>query len=580
MSIINKNLQEYRGDTVIYNFQIDPSYLTTATVFLTVKRNPDDSSPLVSVEFQSTDTGADWSTGKVYREVTGHNVGVEPGLYVWDIRTFQGTTVKTHYRGEYYLVGNITELGQLETFDELDLLSKLQSTTAPSGSSIIGVLASFWTSIITPASENLENVLQFLYNNFDEFMKKYTRTATGKVIVSGADNQTVTESTATITGNNISIPTGGQYQINGTQIDTDDIPEGSNLYYTNARFDTQLATKDTDDLSEGATNKYYLDSRVLTYLNSILTSKGDIFAKGSTNVERVAVGANNTVLTADSGQSAGVKWASLSSLTDPSLGYLSVRGEINSATTLRFFAGGVFEINGTIEQFTANNDISQVGTPAAGWYYVLIDSAGSLSLEAIPGGHITANTIVYMPNPDSTYSVTKNGHYSTVTTTDRIIGNAFWDGSAWTELSVLKTGYFERNELYYNTDSASNTGGTSYFQHATSSYGRIRGNGITGNTSGDITFTTQKTGSLSLNFEAYISQSTSGGGNDIRVYYNGSVIRPSLTEADTATSTTTLRTVVHLEFYVEKGKEIKWFLNINGTLSNSFISHIRARLVT
>jgi hypothetical protein len=50
-------------------------------------------------------------------------------------------------------------------------------------------------------------------------------------------------------------------------LDTDDISEGtSNLYYTNARFDTQLATKDTDDLSEGATNLYYTNARFDTQL--------------------------------------------------------------------------------------------------------------------------------------------------------------------------------------------------------------------------------------------------------------------------------------------------------------------------
>ena len=39
-------------------------------------------------------------------------------------------------------------------------------------------------------------------------------------------------------------------------LNTSQIGEGVNLYYTNARFDTRLATKDTDDLSEGTTNLY------------------------------------------------------------------------------------------------------------------------------------------------------------------------------------------------------------------------------------------------------------------------------------------------------------------------------------
>ena len=41
-------------------------------------------------------------------------------------------------------------------------------------------------------------------------------------------------------------------------LDTDDIGEGStNLYYTDGRFDTRLATKTTDDLAEGTTNVYH-----------------------------------------------------------------------------------------------------------------------------------------------------------------------------------------------------------------------------------------------------------------------------------------------------------------------------------
>ncbi|MCP4869410.1 MAG: hypothetical protein GY898_11910, partial [Proteobacteria bacterium] len=48
--------------------------------------------------------------------------------------------------------------------------------------------------------------------------------------------------------------------------DTDDLTEGStSLYYTTPRantdFDTRLATKDTDDLTEGSLSLYYTDAR-------------------------------------------------------------------------------------------------------------------------------------------------------------------------------------------------------------------------------------------------------------------------------------------------------------------------------
>lgn len=41
---------------------------------------------------------------------------------------------------------------------------------------------------------------------------------------------------------------------------TSDLTEGTNLYYTDARFDSRLATKTTDNLTEG-TNLYYTDAR-------------------------------------------------------------------------------------------------------------------------------------------------------------------------------------------------------------------------------------------------------------------------------------------------------------------------------
>ena len=51
--------------------------------------------------------------------------------------------------------------------------------------------------------------------------------------------------------------------------DTDDISEGAtNLYYTDARFDTRLATKSTTDLSEG-TNLYYTDARADARVNPV-----------------------------------------------------------------------------------------------------------------------------------------------------------------------------------------------------------------------------------------------------------------------------------------------------------------------
>jgi hypothetical protein len=62
--------------------------------------------------------------------------------------------------------------------------------------------------------------------------------------------------------------------------DTDDLTEGSNLYYTQARFDSALAAKSTSDLSEG-TNLYYTDARFDTRLASKDT---DDVSEGTSNL--------------------------------------------------------------------------------------------------------------------------------------------------------------------------------------------------------------------------------------------------------------------------------------------------------
>jgi len=64
---------------------------------------------------------------------------------------------------------------------------------------------------------------------------------------------------------------------------TTDLAEGTNLYYTTTRantdFDTRLATKDTDALAEGSTNLYYTTARANTDIDARLTSTGVTGAK-------------------------------------------------------------------------------------------------------------------------------------------------------------------------------------------------------------------------------------------------------------------------------------------------------------
>jgi hypothetical protein len=76
---------------------------------------------------------------------------------------------------------------------------------------------------------------------------------------------------------------------------TSDLSEGTNLYYTTARFDTAFSGKDTDDLSEGASNLYYTDTRANAAIDARVTQS----FVNALNVEAASVQANSVALGTD-----------------------------------------------------------------------------------------------------------------------------------------------------------------------------------------------------------------------------------------------------------------------------------------
>lgn len=76
--------------------------------------------------------------------------------------------------------------------------------------------------------------------------------------------------------------TDGRVQTVISNSTTDDVSEGAtNLYFTDGRADARIAAATTDDLSEGATNLYYTDGRVETVIAS---SDTDDLAEGLVNL--------------------------------------------------------------------------------------------------------------------------------------------------------------------------------------------------------------------------------------------------------------------------------------------------------
>jgi hypothetical protein len=117
-------------------------------------------------------------------------------------------------------------------------------------------------------------------------------------LVEGTTNKYFTTTGATVNTDALTEGTTNLY-LNGSGT-TDDLAEGSaNLWYTNARFDTRFSTKNTDNLSEGS-NLYYTTARAnsaisaytgaLTNLTGNITTTGIITAGASATDTHIFTG--------------------------------------------------------------------------------------------------------------------------------------------------------------------------------------------------------------------------------------------------------------------------------------------------
>ena len=109
---------------------------------------------------------------------------------------------------------------------------------------------------------------------------------------------------------------------------------------------------------------------------------------------------------------------------------------------------GETKVNGV--NVDLNSTITVSG--ATGWRYVVTTTGGVVSVETIPGGEITADTIVYSPNP--TFNNTLNGYYSTVNTTRRIIGIIWYNTSTKILKAIAYGNGAKKNDDYWETNQA------------------------------------------------------------------------------------------------------------------------------
>ena len=112
------------------------------------------------------------------------------------------------------------------------------------------------------------------------------------------------------------------------QVSTADVPEETNLYYTNVRADARIAAADVGDLNNVDTTGV-ADDDILKYdsasgtfkveadrIANHLTTKGDLLAF-STEETRMGIGTDTYILTADSSATHGFAWSAPAAAGDP-----------------------------------------------------------------------------------------------------------------------------------------------------------------------------------------------------------------------------------------------------------------------
>ena len=131
-------------------------------------------------------------------------------------------------------------------------------------------------------------------------------------------------------------------------------------------------------------------SRDVANIDGILTTKGDIYAAtAAATPDRLAVGANNTVLTADSTAATGLKWAAANVFSGASVYKTGSAQNINNGTwTVLVFDSEYFDTD-SYHSTSTNTGRFTVGT--TGYYQIGAQCAWSASATGIRHHRIVKN---------------------------------------------------------------------------------------------------------------------------------------------------------------------------------------------
>ncbi|EMS84038.1 hypothetical protein LEP1GSC073_2760 [Leptospira noguchii str. Cascata] len=212
-----------------------------ATIRLQVKKNPKATKIELSIDLLPTDPGANWAQGIVVAYIQpGHTVGMlGDEQYFYDLLISRAGVKNYDYYGSFKLVGTITRDGDVSDPSQVQsILAMLASTNTGLGAWLIGVDASYWTTILGSPNLILERCLRWLNENKLSRLNPFTGQ---KLLKSGNTNLDVIET--------------------GIAVDTND-------NVSNVR---SLSLINQPTLAEHATRRDWVESEIFTRLNTAIT---------------------------------------------------------------------------------------------------------------------------------------------------------------------------------------------------------------------------------------------------------------------------------------------------------------------
>lgn len=241
-------------------------------------------------------------------------------------------------------------------------------------------------------------------------MRKYSSISVETTLAStiGATGTTMTVATGTGAGliNGAGFTNGDQFTV---AIDPDTTSEeivfitansGDSFTVTRGQAGTTAITH-----GSGATVRHVLTSNDLTYFNAtlpatLIEAKGDLIAGSAANAaDNLAVGTNGTVLTADSAQTLGVKWASAyPTQTGNSGKFLSTNGTAVSWETVDAFpsqtgnSGKYLTTNGTTTSWGNPSDVSINAQVSTTYTFVAGDTGKLVTFDNVSPIAVTVPT--------------------------------------------------------------------------------------------------------------------------------------------------------------------------------------------